>query len=98
VITLDAPTAVVYFTEPREVLDFDPSSLIEMFDFTPSEARVACLLAGGADLAAVADHLCVSLNTVRTHLRRACGKACVSRQAELAVLVLRVCRPLQKAS
>ena len=48
---------------------------------------VACVV-GGATVGATADHLGISLNTARTHLKRAMAKAGVSRQAELVRLLL----------
>jgi DNA-binding CsgD family transcriptional regulator len=39
-----------------------------MFDLSPTEARVAILIAKGEGPAMIADSLAISINTVRSHL------------------------------
>jgi DNA-binding CsgD family transcriptional regulator len=39
-----------------------------MFDLSPTEARVATLIAKGEGPAMIADSLAISINTVRSHL------------------------------
>jgi DNA-binding CsgD family transcriptional regulator len=67
----------------------DPLVLKELFSLTPAEARVTALLIGGNSLDEVASELCVSLETIRTHMRRVLAKTATHRQGELISLVLR---------
>lgn len=59
---------------------------------TLAEARVACRLAGGADLWSIARELQIARETVRTHLKRIYSKTGTRRQAELVALVVRLGR------
>lgn len=54
---------------PSEVTALDPFALAQMFDLTPAVARVAAMLAEGAEPAAIAERLNIRLSTVRTHVR-----------------------------
>jgi DNA-binding CsgD family transcriptional regulator len=63
-------------------------ALSRRYGLTPAESRMAACVVGGATVGATADHLGISLNTARTHLKRAMAKAGVSRQAELVRLLL----------
>ncbi|MFD4468491.1 helix-turn-helix transcriptional regulator [Rhodococcus sp. NPDC058505] len=57
--------------------------LCTVFQLTPSEARVASLLAGGYTLRGIAAGLHVSSTTVRTHLQHVFTKTGTARQSEL---------------
>lgn len=65
-----------------------PSSdlLRSLFDLTPAEANVARRLATGKGVETIADEGGVSVNTVRTQVRRIMAKAGCSRIAELVSL------------
>ena len=58
------------------------------YGLTRAESRVVARLVGGANVGDTATQLGISLNTVRTHLKRAMGKTGVSRQADLVRLLL----------
>jgi len=58
-----------------------------LFDFTPSEARVAQGLATGRSPEEIADLGGVAITTVRSQLRRVLEKTGCSRQAEVAALL-----------
>ncbi|TFV92308.1 helix-turn-helix transcriptional regulator [Oxalobacteraceae bacterium OM1] len=62
--------------------------LHELYGLTSTEARIARLLADGSKPAEVADALCVSVLTVKSHLKAIFLKTGVRRQAELCKLVL----------
>lgn len=66
----------------------DMRLLMELFDFSPSEARVAAALASGVTIDDVASMLHRSRNTIRAHARTIYQKANVESQAQLAALVL----------
>lgn len=59
-----------------------------LFGLTPSEARVARLLALGSRMSVIADELGVSVATVNFHLRNLFQKTSVTRQSDLVVKVL----------
>ena len=67
----------------------DPTVLRVLFSLTPAEARVTGKLAAGRSAETIAKELGVSLETVRTHIRRALSKTSTERQGELISLVLR---------
>jgi DNA-binding CsgD family transcriptional regulator len=67
----------------------DPAGLQEWFGLTPAEARVADLLARGMSVDEIAGELGVSVETVRTHVRRTLSKTSTKRQGELISLILR---------
>lgn len=80
--------ALLTFFDPQQMGELDPFALSEMFGMTPTEGRVAALLAEGVSAAAVARRLHCSEHTVRTHLRQVLHKLGASRLAD-AVRVLR---------
>ena len=57
---------------------------VALFGLTPTEARIAAELVGGAPPADVAEQLSISLGTVRTHIRNLYAKAEVTNQLTLA--------------
>ncbi len=62
--------------------------LKRLYSLTPSEARLAELLASGTDLPKAATLLGIGLSTVRTHLQRIYGKTDTHHQSELVALLL----------
>ncbi|MGC4077446.1 MAG: LuxR C-terminal-related transcriptional regulator [Rubrivivax sp.] len=80
-----ATTALFIATDAaRQALS--PDAVAGLFGLTPAEARVLATLAGGSTLADAAQHLDVSIGTVRTHLSRLFFKTGTNRQAELVRL------------
>ncbi|CAN7683768.1 helix-turn-helix transcriptional regulator [Rhizobium sp. LjRoot30] len=66
----------------------DAETIQGLFDLTPSEARVARMIALGNDVSAVADELAVSVSTVRTHVKSILGKSGVNRQTDFVSCIL----------
>jgi len=64
------------------------ASLVRSRGLTPAEARVAVRMARGSSTARVARELGVSLETVRTHLKRIYAKLGTTRQADLVRILL----------
>lgn len=60
---------------------------MEAYGLTLTEARVALAVASGITISATARRLKVSVNTVKTHLRRVYEKTGTSRQGELSRLI-----------
>lgn len=65
----------------------DGGLLAALFGFTPTEARVALLLAQGWDAAEIAIALEVQVNTVRSHVKQLLAKSDTRRQAEFVARV-----------
>jgi DNA-binding CsgD family transcriptional regulator len=64
------------------------SLLTMLYRLTPTEARLADLLLGGLEVRAVADHLGITIETARFHLKRVLAKTGTHRQTELIRLML----------
>jgi DNA-binding CsgD family transcriptional regulator len=84
--------AVVFVTDPESKAAADPCALIATYGLSPTEARVAGLLASGLDPAAISSLMGVSITTTRTHLARVRHKTHTHRQSELVALLLRTLR------
>ena len=67
----------------------DEATLRTAFALTPSEARFACALAGGASVSEAAIRQGITRETARTHLKRIYAKMGVGHQAALVAKVHR---------
>jgi DNA-binding CsgD family transcriptional regulator len=67
----------------------DVAALRELFALTPAEARVTGQLALGRSVEEIAAEASISVETVRTHLKRTLSKTGTERQGELISLILR---------
>lgn len=85
-----ARTAVVLVVviDPEHEPGMDSAKLCQLFDLTPAEGRVCVLLAGGKPPREIAAALGITLNTVRTHIKRILAKTETSRLPELVRLLL----------
>lgn len=70
---------------PRAVPD--PALIAQAFDLTRAESRLAALLATGASISSAAEHLGISRETARNHLKAIFSKTGAHRQSELVRLV-----------
>lgn len=70
--------------------DCGAPNLQAIFDLTPGEERVACLVAEGMSLRGIAGRLAVSLPTVKSHLQHIFQKTGTHRQAGLVALLRRI--------
>jgi DNA-binding CsgD family transcriptional regulator len=86
---LSGPAAAVLIIDRQAHPEPDPSVLREVFSLTPAEARVTARLSQGQSADEIAHHLGISVETVRTHIRRVLSKTATGRQGELISLVLR---------
>lgn len=85
---LEQPVVLLIARDPEQPSP-DVEALMELFGLTRAEAVVAGRIAEGLTAESVARELHVTINTVRTQLRRALLKTATERQAELAAVVLR---------
>lgn len=69
-------------------------TLKRLFDFSASEAKLACELATGFDLKEAADRMHISVQTARTYLKTVFGKTRTHRQAELVRILVTAVPPM----
>ena len=75
------PTVLVAVTPPRRRREHPaPGALMERFDLTPQEVRVALHLADRRSNREIADALCISIHTARHHVRHTLEKLGVPRR------------------
>jgi DNA-binding CsgD family transcriptional regulator len=80
--------AAALILTPMKAPEAPPVELVRLlFDLTPAEARVARLVAAGGTVESIATEGRLSLNTVRTHLRRVLEKTGCRRQADLVAVL-----------
>lgn len=82
------PLVGVFATDPDRRKVPPRTVLQQIYGFTKTEARLACLLMGGATLEQAAEHLSITRGTVRVHLERVFRKTGTHRQAELLRVLL----------
>jgi DNA-binding NarL/FixJ family response regulator len=81
------PAALVTIIDPHSGHDDKIPALIEAYGLTPGEALVASLLATGLGRASAAEHLHVSVETIKKHTTACFRKIGVTSQAGLAQAV-----------
>jgi DNA-binding CsgD family transcriptional regulator len=84
---LRAPRVVIFIGEPDAPPCFEETALVETFRLTRRECDVACLLAAGASVGAIAARLGIQPATVRQNLKSTFEKTHVHSQAALVALV-----------
>ena len=89
------PAVAVLLVDPDVSSALRPELLRELFSLTPAEALVATKLAQGRDVQDIAEETGVTIETVRTHLKRTFSKTATSRQGELISLILRSTTPFR---
>ena len=73
-------------SEPDAPPPVDKEAFADNFHLTRREADVACLLASGADISAIAAALDLGVGTVRFHLKHVFQKTGTANQAALVAL------------
>jgi DNA-binding CsgD family transcriptional regulator len=81
-----AGSVAVLVSEPDAPPVIDKRALADAFHLTRREADVACLLASGADIPAIAAALNLGIGTVRSHLKHVFQKTGTASQAALVAL------------
>jgi DNA-binding CsgD family transcriptional regulator len=84
----DRASVMLFLIDPDCHPLIDEQLLRHVYGLTKSEGHFAALLATGEDLDKIADRLCVSRNTVRTHLQRVYLKTDTRRQGDLIRFLL----------
>lgn len=80
--------ALVLVVDPASRARIDPQLVAEALGLSPAESQVAVLLAEGKTVRDIATATGRSEKTIRWHLHHICNKHGISRQVELAQLVL----------
>ena len=83
-----APRAVVFIKDDSVTSRLEPDLLQQSYGLTQAEARAALALCDGGGLNAVAAHLNIKLNTLKTHLKNIYFKTSVDNRASLTRLLL----------
>lgn len=84
-----APAMIAYLHADAWSSEDRQEQLLQIFDLTPSEARLALGLARGLSLAEAADSLALTLETVRTYSKRIYAKTGARGQADLVRFIHR---------
>ncbi|MDZ4354867.1 MAG: helix-turn-helix transcriptional regulator, partial [Variovorax sp.] len=79
--------ALVVFAHPAEAAVTDPRQMESLLGLSPTEARLALLIASGKTVKDFAAAQQCSEHTARSHLRNVMRKTDCHRQAELVLLV-----------
>jgi DNA-binding CsgD family transcriptional regulator len=82
-----APRVAIFIKDTAAADTVDPLLLPATYDLTRRENEVATLLASGLALEEIADRLEISIETVRSHLKRIFDKTGTHNQAALVALV-----------
>jgi DNA-binding CsgD family transcriptional regulator/PAS domain-containing protein len=82
-------TAAVFVRDPEREPASPPDQMRALYGLTPAEARLACHLANGLSLREAAQRLEVTVETVRSQVKRIFEKTDTRRQAELVALLAR---------
>lgn len=82
--------AVVFVNDPDARPPALSAALRRLYGLTDTEARVAERLCRGESLEEIGDDTHTTLNTVRTHVKRALMKTGTARQAQLVALALKL--------
>lgn len=80
--------AIVFITDTKQPCAPDIETLVSLYKLSPSEARTAHAMGGGAQLAVVASRLGLSVNTVKTQLKQVYAKTGCSCRADLTRLLM----------
>lgn len=80
-------SVLVFIQNPSERRGVAADALIELFGFTPAEAKLASALSRGHSLESAAQLLGLSVQTERSYLKSIFRKAEVNRQQDLAQLL-----------
>ncbi len=84
---------IVVSFDDKEAVDHRLELAQSIYDLSKTQVKLAALMIDGMDLGQAADTLGISVNTVRTHLRRMFDKTKVHSQTSLVRLILSISSP-----
>jgi DNA-binding CsgD family transcriptional regulator/PAS domain-containing protein len=79
--------AALFVTDPERSVETDVDVLQRLWALTPTEAKIASMLAGGHTIASISDRCTITNATVRWHLKNVLAKTQTSRQVDLVRLL-----------
>ena len=79
----EGAAACIFVTDPARFPVPSSGHVQHVFGLTAAETRVAMAMLDGKTVEMLADELCISRNTARTHLQRLFAKTGTTRQADL---------------
>lgn len=92
----DVPAAIFFFDAQEDTPPADVSTrLRQSYGCTETEAKIAMRYADGAFKRKIAEQLDISVETVKTHLKRVFEKTRVENKAELAKLIQKLGSPVR---
>jgi DNA-binding CsgD family transcriptional regulator len=80
------PCVVIFITEPDAPPEIDREALADSYRLSPREAEIATLLATGVAPETIAEHLSLTVGTVRFYLKRVFEKTGARSQAAVVAL------------
>jgi DNA-binding CsgD family transcriptional regulator len=83
------PSIAIFISDPERPCKATLDVLKQLFEFTPSEASLALLLANGLTLDETSEELGITRNTAKSHLSSIFSKTGVTRQSKLVQLILK---------
>jgi DNA-binding CsgD family transcriptional regulator len=89
VVKADPAAALVLILDPDSSVEAGEAELRQLYEFTPTEARLASLLMEGKSLSECCDELEIRVSTGRMHLGNLFAKTGVQRQSQLVLLLLK---------
>lgn len=93
-ILLGLDLVLITISDPESAYQDNSLAALETFGLTRSEATVAAMLGTGCSPDEIAEARNVSVSTVRTHIRHIYSKLQITRQGELAKIILALKAPL----
>jgi DNA-binding CsgD family transcriptional regulator len=91
----EGAAACIFVTDPERFHVPSSGHVQHVFGLSAAETRVAMAMLDGKTVERLADELCISRNTARTHLRRLFTKTGTTRQADLVRILLGAHAPLR---
>lgn len=93
-LLLGLDLVLITISDPESAYQDNSLAALETFGLTRSEAAVAAMLGAGSSPDEIAEARKVSVSTVRTHIRSIYSKLQITRQGELAKIILALKAPL----
>lgn len=90
-------SAAIFVQDPSQQQPFAGAAFANLYGLTSAELRVSLEVARGGSLQELADALGVTPNTVKTHLQHIFAKTGVTRQSDLARLIMMSTPPVRSA-
>jgi len=88
---------MIFVIDPDRRVTPSQTALMHLFDLTPTESRLALLLAGGKTIEAAGRTMGIATNTARVHIKSVFRKMDVNRQGDLIRVILNTAAVLERA-